>query len=95
MLDERAKRLLDAPKLTRTQQGVDSYPRVIRQDHHGDKHLLVTFALPGLRRVKVLVPETEWVNGHHLSMHTAMVTNMSRVHPPLQPDPEDADHFLE
>ena len=96
MLDERAKRLLDAPQPTETRLREDTYPRVLAQQDRGDGHQLVTFALPGLRRVRAWVPETRWVNGDHLSMHAPMVAMLERCVPPLQPDdhgfdPSDVD----
>ena len=86
MLSEQVKRLLNAPELTEVQQGVDSYPRVIRQEPHGDNHMLVTFALPGLIRAQMIVPLAEWIASGHLDTHPAQIRNLSRLLPPLQPD---------
>lgn len=80
--------LLPEPQLTRTEQGVDTYPRVIRQERRGDGVQLVTFALPGLRRARVWVPESQWLNLEHLPVHGAMVAQLERLTPPLQPDHE-------
>lgn len=80
--------LLPEPQLTQTVQGEDTYPRVIRQEKHGDNVQLVTFALPGLRRAKVWVPVTSWVNLEHLAVHNPMVAQLARLTPPLKPDSE-------
>lgn len=86
MLSETVKQLLNAPGLTETEQGVDTYPRVIRQQPHGDNHMLVTFALPGLRRSRMLVPTAVWIASGHLDTHDAQVTALSRLLPVRQPD---------
>lgn len=82
MLSEQVKQLLNAPRLTETAQGIDSYPRVIRQEPHGDNYMMVTFALPGLRRQKMLVPIDKWVAGDHLSTHDATMRRLARLTPP-------------
>lgn len=82
MLNEQVKRLLNAPQLTETKQGIDSYPRVIRQDDAGDNHMLVTFSLPGLRRVRMWTPLATWIAGDHLDCHDAMVNHLSKLLPP-------------
>ena len=82
MLSERIKQLLNTPEVTVTQQGVDSYPRVIRQEPHGENHMLVTFALPGLRQQKMLVPLDVWIAGDHLSTHDATMRTLGRLLPP-------------
>ena len=81
MLNEQAKRLLEAPTVTLTEQGKDTYPRVLAQRDRDDGALEVTMALPGLRRVRVWVPETAWVNGEHLAMHPALARSAQRVNP--------------
>jgi hypothetical protein len=81
MLSEQVKRLLDTPQLTKVDQGVDSYPRVIRQEPHGENHMLVTFALPGLRRQRMLVPLDKWVAGEHLDTHTATMRHLGNLLP--------------
>jgi len=86
MLSEQVQRLLGAPPLSTVQQGIDSYPRVIDQRPHGDNHMLVTFALPGLTRTKMIVPLAEWIASGHLDTHPAQVRNLSRLLPPLIPD---------
>jgi hypothetical protein len=44
------------------------FPRVIHQEHDGNRGVLVTFALPGLRRAVVRVPFEAWANGEHLAV---------------------------
>lgn len=83
MLSEQVQRLLDAPQISSVAQGVDSYPRVIDQGHAGENHMLVTFAVPGLRRVKVWTPVATWVAGGHLDCHDAMMAQRARLLPPL------------
>lgn len=83
--------LLPEPGLTKTRQGVDTYPRVIRQDKYGDGVQLVTFAIPGLRRVRVWVPVSQWINCDHLAVHGPMVAQLARLMPPLQPETEFDD----
>ena len=75
-------RLLGAPEVPEPAQGRDTYPRVIRQEPHGDRYMLVTFALPGLRRQRMLVPLEHWVAGDHLDCHDATVKLLSRLCPP-------------
>lgn len=79
MLSETVKQLLNTPGLTETAQGVNTYPRVIHQEPHGDNHMLVTFALPGLRRQRMLVPLDQWVDGRHLDTHDATVTLLASI----------------
>lgn len=81
MLSEQVKRLLNTPELTRTEQGVNTYPRVIWQEPHGDSHMLVTFAEPGLKRRKMLVPLAEWIEGRHLDAYDAYVAHSARLLP--------------
>lgn len=95
MLNGRAKQLLDAPKPTPTRQGLDTYPRVIHQADRGDGSQLVTFAVPGLRRVKAWVPETHWVNGDHLSMNGPMLAHLARIAPLPDYELEALEHFDE
>lgn len=83
--------LLPEPKLTPTQQGVDTYPRVIRQERHAGNMQLVTFAIPGLRRVRMLVPVTQWLNLDHLAVHGPMMAQLERLMPPLKPDSQQDD----
>lgn len=83
--------LLPEPGLTQTRQGEDTYPRVIRQDEYNPGVQLVTFALPGLRRARVWVPKSQWLNLDHLAVHGPMVAQLERLMPPLQPDQEQAD----
>ena len=83
MLSEQVQRLLGAPPLSTVQQGIDSYPRVIDQRPHGDNHMLVTFALPGLTRTKMIVPLAEWVASGHLDCHDAMIAQAKRLLPPV------------
>lgn len=78
--------LLPEPRLTQTQQGVDTYPRVIRQVEHSPAVELVTFALPGLRRARVWVPKSQWLNLDHLAVHGPMVAQLERLQPPLKPN---------
>jgi hypothetical protein len=82
-LHELVKQLLDAPTPTQTQQGVDTYPRVLKQEDRGDGAQLITFAMPGLRRVKAWVPESVWVNGDHLGMHAPMLALQQSECPPV------------
>jgi hypothetical protein len=89
MLSEQVKQLLDAPQNSPVQQGVDSYPRVIDQSHAGENHMLVTFAVPGLRRVKVWTPVATWVAGGHLDCHDAMMAQRQRLLPPLAVSEDD------
>ena len=91
MLSDQIKQLLNTPQLTPVQQGVDTYPRVIRQDDAGDGHMIVTFALPGLRRARMWVPTDRWVDGQHLDAHAAMVRQQQRERPPIRPDAAGAD----
>lgn len=76
-LSEALKLLPDTPQLTRTEQGVDVYPRVLRMEAHGDNHMLITFALPGLRRMQVLMPLDKWVAGEHSGIHAAAMQHLS------------------
>lgn len=78
--------LLPAPTLTNTAQGVDTYPRVLSQQSRGNGTQLVVFALPGLRRARMIVPESQWLNLDHLAAHPAMMAQLSRLMPPPQPD---------
>ena len=84
MLTENVKQLLNAPKLSETRQGDDTYPRVVRQDKYGDTDQLVTFALPGLQRARVRVTEAEWLQGNHLGIDTALRSSRARLLPPKQ-----------
>lgn len=90
MLNDQIKQLLNAPQLTRTEQGVDTYPRVIRQDNAGEGHMIVTFALPGLRRARMWVPIDRWVDGQHLDAHAAMMCQQQRERHPIRPDAGDS-----
>ena len=90
MLSEQVRRLLDAPQLTPVQQGVDSYPRVIRQEPHGENHMLVTFSLPGLIRAQMIVPLAEWIASGHLDCHDAMIAQAKRLLPPVDYAPDTA-----
>lgn len=85
--------LLPEPKLTETQQGVDTYPRVICQDKHGDSVQLVTFAIPGLRRVRMWVPLAQWLNLDHLAVHPTIMAQLEHLMPPLQlgREPDDTE----
>lgn len=80
--------LLPEPPLTQTQQGVDTYPRVIRQDEYNPSVELVTLALPGLRRARVWVPKSQWLNLEHLAVHDPLVAQLKRLIPPLKPGSE-------
>lgn len=78
-MDTPISELLGAPKVTETRQGEDTYPRVIRQEDHGDGWVTVTFALPGLRRARVRMPYAEWVAGNHAGIHSALMGQLSRI----------------
>lgn len=89
-LTEALKLLPDTPQLTLTEQGVDVYPRVLKMETHGDNHMLVTFALPGLRRMRVLMPLDKWVAGEHSGIHAAAMEHLSGMLPGAgQPPPTD------
>jgi hypothetical protein len=81
MLSEQVKHWLETPALTPVEQGVERYPRVIRQEPYGENHMLVTFALPGLKRQRMLVPLEKWVAGEHLDTHPATVRHMGLLLP--------------
>ena len=87
-MNEPPEKLLPEPPLTETSQGVDTYPRVIRQEARGDNVQLVTFATPGLGRVRMWVPKSQWLNLDHLAVHGPMMAQLERLHPPPQPDTE-------
>lgn len=80
--------LLPEPQLTVTRQGEDTYPRVIRQERRADGAQLVTLALPGLRRAKVWVPYSQWLELAHLDIHGPLAARLEQAKPPLRPDPE-------
>lgn len=86
MLSEQVKRALNCPETTPVSQGQDTYPRVITQTPHGDNHMLVTFAMPGLRRQRMLVPVATWIASGHLDCHDAMLAQAVRLLPPPTPD---------
>lgn len=70
---------MQPPEPPPVQQGVDTYPRVIDQVATGPHHQLVTFALPGLRRATVRVPEHIWVQTDHLPIHHALVSRLATL----------------
>ena len=48
--------------------GAPSGARVIEQRAMPDSTVLVTFSLPGLRRMTIRVPWAEWTEGEHLAV---------------------------
>lgn len=78
-MDPQINRLLNAPTLTETKQGEDTYPRVIRQDVSDDGWVTVTFALPNLRRARVKMPYAEWVAGNAASIHSALMSQLRSI----------------
>lgn len=52
-------------------QGRGTYPRVIDQRPEASGFMLVTFSLPGLRRMTVRVPAQVWLDGEHLRIGAA------------------------
>lgn len=83
--------LLPEPPLSQTRQGEDTYPRVIRQERRADGSQLVTFALPGLRRARMVVPNARWLDLEHLAVHPAMMARLGGILSQLRPDPEPDD----
>lgn len=65
-----------------------TYPWVISQRPDDDGTVLVTFALPGLRRATVRVPQSVWLDGHHLAIGAALARDP--IVPPDRPyKPQD------
>jgi hypothetical protein len=74
-------------------QGQDSYPRVLSQTRAAPHHQLVTYALPGLRRAVVRVPEHIWLQQGHLDLEPALRAHLRRLLPPVKPDTGGLDTF--
>lgn len=64
------------------------YPWVLDQRPGADGMMLVTFALPGLRRATVSVPETVWLEGHHLAIGADLAS--SAIMAAVKPDEIDS-----
>lgn len=78
------------PPAPRPVNGVESYPHVIDQRPQDDGTVLVTFALPGLRRYTARVPLASWLEGHHLAIGVHMHKTLDALLPPPQPDNVEA-----
>lgn len=61
-------------------------PKVLGQRPQDDGTVLVTFALPGLRRHTVRVPQSVWLQGDHLTIGANVHIALDALLPPLQPD---------
>jgi hypothetical protein len=57
---------MPAPKLPAAREAFGSGAKVIDQRPGSNATVLVTFALPGLRRATVTISEREWSEGNHL-----------------------------
>lgn len=66
-----------------------SYPWVLDQRPGADGQMLVTFALPGLGRATISVPETVWLNGDHLAIGADLAATM--ILPPVKPDQQQGE----
>lgn len=78
--------LLPSPPLTPIRDGQDTYPRIIDQRRTAPHHQLVTFALPGLRRAVVRIPEHVWLAGDHVACHWPLAALLARLSPPSSGD---------
>lgn len=59
---------MEVPDMPRPTKDGPTYPHVISQLPQDDGTVLVVFALPGLRRYSVRVPQSIWLAGEHLSI---------------------------
>lgn len=59
-------------------------PFIIAHEVDGDRGILVTWSLPGLRRATVRVPVDAWLNGDHVTLGSALADHPSNVL--IQPD---------
>jgi hypothetical protein len=57
---------MPTPKLPAAREALRAGAKVIDQRPGPNATVLVTFALPGLRRATVTVSEREWTEGNHL-----------------------------
>ena len=54
-------------------------PKVISNAPVGNGHVRVTYALPGLRRAQVAVPEVRWQVGGHGSIGTVLAERLAQL----------------
>lgn len=59
-------RWMPTPSLPSARESYGSGAKVIDQRPGPNHTILVTFALPGLQRAVITVPESEWMEGNHL-----------------------------
>lgn len=66
----------------RQRRATAEYPRIIDQRPSTRDTMLVTFSLPGLRRVTLRVPLDAWLASEHLPAHRAVHALLERTNGP-------------